>query len=1276
MNLVSITPGRSKQEYRAEFSIGVQSCPYLADHKFQEMVVFPGAFFLAMAEALHQQIFKEAVRRVEDVNFHSPVILGGQDQLIGVDVVQRGDSVVYQFFEATQATSGSTPAFAASLRVPLGAEQLQAGDTRQIDVASFESRAEPVLSAAQFYGQLRENGNQYGAAFQNISAVRRAGDEVLGQISVEHPVLPSSLSPMLLDSATQLLAAFLLEQRRGFLLRSIDKVELTGSLSLSKVWGRAHCTSRERSDNKSLAGDVELWSDSGNIWARLTGVAISPVESVGEPAEPATVFSVASNFTAELVEDSLRFWANYFGLTAELKFAPYNQLFQQLLDSDSLFHKNRGGANFVLLSLEEWANANQTSRLYLSPSKADECFRGRNRHRLPGGLEVAHLNVYETDYVFKEIFEDQTYLKHGIKLSPGATVLDIGANIGLFSLFVTEKCPNAVIYAYEPAPAAYEALTANCAAYGANVKAFNVGVAEKQGTGRFTFYENSSVFSGFHAEEEEDGKAIRAVVRNALESVATEGTEEYVQELSSERLRRVVLDCPLVSVSEIIRANGIQIVDLLKIDAEKSELEVLRGIEERDWPRIRQIVMEIHDRSRSRQTAIVDLLRSRGFRCAVEEEKTLADSGLVNVYARRVTSDESTQGDASNQPDTANSAAALRRNIDDFCNALNAFRKTSGVSLVVCICPPSSALDPCLRRALDEAEQTISTHTAKMPDVAVVSSDTLVRRYPVAEYHDTHAYHAGHVPYTPEGFTALGTALFRAYVGLQRTPFKVIVLDCDETLWQGVCGEDGAGGVRITRGHRELQEFMLAQSRAGMLLTLCSKNTEQDVWDVLEQRSDMVLRREHVANWRINWNSKSENIKDMARELNIGLDSILFLDDNPVDCAEVRSNCQGVVVLQLPRDPERIPVFLQHVWPFDRKAITAEDHARTKMYQENAERERFRDQIVSLPDFIDGLQLRIDIRNAAEADFARVSQLTLRTNQFNFTTRRHSESEIRNLLSSGAKCLVVRVADRFGDYGLVGILIYRALDDCYAVDTFLLSCRVLGRGVEHAALREIGRRAVNDGKTFVELSFCRSGKNAPAEAFLATLGGEDIGGTTRRIDASSLSNLFYHPGKNEAPRSFSGAESAPLRLQSEQGGASLNQRLPEIAERLYDVEQILTAIAGEQSESPTFAGSMVGETPQTKLSKIWCRVLGRRSIGMNENFFEAGGTSLKAVQLVASIKRELLHSLPIAAVFECPTVTLMAAKLSGKAGRPSADATSKAVLRGRQRRYTTVRTGK
>ena len=264
------------------------------------------------------------------------------------------------------------------------------------------------------------------------------------------------------------------------------------------------------------------------------------------------------------------------------------------------------------------------------------------------------------------------------------------------------------------------------------------------------------------------------------------------------------------------------------------------------------------------------------------------------------------------------------------------------VPLVLCLCPrtPAAEADAELKAALNDAEEALLSEAGRIANVHTISSASLLRRYPVNDYYDPHSHHVGHIPYTPECYAAIGTALVRTIFNLKRDPFKVIVLDCDNTLWKGVCGEDGPWGIEVTAPFRTLQEFMIGQMNAGMLLCLCSKNNEKDALDVFDQRTDMLLKREHLVSWRINWNSKSENIKSLANELNLGLDSFIFIDDNPVDCADVKINCPGVLTLQLPRNTESFSSFLNHIWAFDHTGSTEEDQNRTRMYQENAKRQR------------------------------------------------------------------------------------------------------------------------------------------------------------------------------------------------------------------------------------------------------------------------------------------------------------------------------------------------
>lgn len=1301
----------------AEFRIGLSSFPLLADHGFQDIVVLPGSFYVEMALSVHNRLFERLPSIVRNVAFQNLIILSEEDTVIKVEVrcTARGP-VEYTFYEAS-GKDGSTGAavgqFAARLEVDRDQSPPQSVEIDAFTIETLQAQSRTVIDSERFYSQLREGGNQYGAHFQNVSTIWLAGDQSLARLSVatQHGgIQPNHWNPILLDAITQLLAAFNIEKRKTFILRSIESIEVTDATFPDTLWGQAERLPRSASDTDGFVGNVRVFDQTGKLYLVFRGVSFTFLDRVGVADEKRQVsLQIAANFTAEPLEDALKFWGDHFGVPIHLEFAPYNQIYQQLLDTDSAFRKNRDGVNIILLRLEEWITEDRRRAMNLDTARAAYSFGNRASYALPNGLPVVHLKQYETDHLYKEIFDDQCYLRHGISLHDQATVIDIGANIGLFSLFVMSRCAAPTLYAFEPSPVVYQLLKANCDAYGTNVRTFNIGVSDKAKTGTFTSYENSSVFSGFHPDVSDDRDAIQAVVRNMLNSdmsLGSESVEEYVAELTADRLRGTTYECRLTCVSDIIRENHIDRIDLLKIDAEKSELDIVRGIEDRDWPKIAQIVIEIHDRTHEAVKQIRNLLIEKGFRCAVEQESLLEHSGFVHLYATRLDDLRSRDVVGAAVNHACKTRDCLERNIGDLSAAMRSFTSSAAAPLVLAFCPtsPAGEADAELKKSLDDAEQVLLSEAATIANVHTISSASPLRRYPVDDYYDPQSFKLGHIPYTAEYHAALGTSLFRAISSLRRTPYKVIVLDCDNTLWKGVCGEDGPAGVQITEPYRALQQFMTEQVTAGMLLCLCSRNNEADVRAVFDERLDMVLTQAHFVSRRINWKSKPDNIRSLAAELNLELDAFIFIDDNPVECADVRINCPSVLTLQLPHDTESIPSFLNHVWAFDHTRVTEEDHNRTRMYLEHVQRQKAREQTLSLADFIDGLQLRVTIDEPHADELNRVSQLTFRTNQFNFTTVRRSENEIREFLRRPhSKCLVVRASDRFGDYGLCGVVLYEAETDRYKVDTLLLSCRALGRGVEHSFLAGLGRRAVTEGHTLVELSYRPTAKNLPAFEFINSIAGRcrsevstpplqhtlsgqasesSDGGSGSEaswtLSAEWLARLVF----NADGRALAGHEkrafdkppslpSQPLGL----GVANLSERTQRAAENLRNIGQITQAIDEQRTRnelSLPVASAARGGTLEAAITNIWRRALGRH-VGLNDNFFEVGGTSLRSVQVIAMIKKELKRDLSIVALFECPTVTLLAAKLRA-ISNPATGGTAipAAALRGQQRRHKTM----
>jgi len=371
----------------------------------------------------------------------------------------------------------------------------------------------------------------------------------------------------------------------------------------------------------------------------------------------------------------------------------------------------------------------------------------------------------------------------------------------------------------------------------------------------------------------------------------------------------------------------------------------------------------------------------------------------------------------------------------------------------------------------------------------------------------------GKIPYTEEYFCALATALVRYAYSLFMPPYKVVVLDCDNTLWKGICGEDGPSGVEIDPPRRTLQEFLLQQRDSGMLLCMASKNNEQDVLDVFQQHPEMPLNLHHFISWRINWDSKADGLISLSKELGLGLDSFIFVDDNPKESAEVSERLPEVLSLTLPTQIEEPPHFLDHIWAFDHAVVTEEDRNRNVYYGQT---QKFGNEIrktTNLADFIANLQLHVNLVPLVPETLPRAAQLTQRTNQFNFTTIRRSEADLQILLTDGIhECFTVTVSDRFGDYGLVGLLIFSVHDTDLVIDTFLLSCRVLGRGVEHRVMAWLGEAALARNARFIDSAFVHTKKNSPARQFLESIG------PALRFAAESLRGLTWNPRKHPLPR--------------------------------------------------------------------------------------------------------------------------------------------------------------
>jgi FkbH-like protein len=610
---------------------------------------------------------------------------------------------------------------------------------------------------------------------------------------------------------------------------------------------------------------------------------------------------------------------------------------------------------------------------------------------------------------------------------------------------------------------------------------------------------------------------------------------------------------------------------------------------------------------------------------------------------------------------------SIEQVLQDFLLALKSAAQQSDIPNLVYVCPSAPALlaDPQWRGLTRDLEAFMLAELAGIANVYLTTSADMLAAYPIETYYDAAADRLGQIPYTPLFFSALSTAIARKIYALKFPPYKVLVLDCDNTLWKGVCGEDGAAGIEISPPFQALQEFVIEQHQAGMLICLNSKNNESDIEEVFRQRLDMPLQQHHILSSRINWEPKSQNLRTLAQELQLGLDSFIFMDDNPVECAEVQANCPEVLTLQVPEILEHIPTFLNNIWAFDRIKVTAEDRQRTEMYKRNLEREQLRQIAPTLQDFLTELKLEIKISPLSQETIARVSQLTQRTNQFNLTTVRRSEGEIQELYRSGSlKCLVVEVKDRFGDYGLVGVMIFDIAAHALHVDTFLLSCRVLGRGVEYRMLSHLAEIAQGQDMSQVNLPFLPTGKNQPALNFLERVGEvfkqSQPDGFLFCFPTDFALNLTYTPvgdGVETTTREVA-MKSSPQGTDASLKGAttiaessSKSKLLQRIANELDLAEHVLGNVEQQSRPRSDFGHSQI--EPQTdleqKLVELWAKLLRVDNISIQTNFFDLGGTSVQAVQLFSQIEQIFGKSLPLTTLLEAPTVAQLAGILQGSA---------------------------
>jgi FkbH-like protein len=430
---------------------------------------------------------------------------------------------------------------------------------------------------------------------------------------------------------------------------------------------------------------------------------------------------------------------------------------------------------------------------------------------------------------------------------------------------------------------------------------------------------------------------------------------------------------------------------------------------------------------------------------------------------------------------------------------LTSIRARSAASLLVFnLAPPrhpaAGLADPGLEISQLTVVQRLNDRVAgacrQIADCHVVDYARAVLETGLRRWADLRLLRRGRIPFGTDGQIATGRLLARAIRAARKPPCKCLVLDLDNTLWGGVLGEDGAGGIRLGEDHpgnafKEFQSALHSLRDRGILLAVASKNDERDALMVLDSHPDSLLRSEHFSAMRINWDDKANSLRAIAAELSIGLDALAFFDDSPIEREWIRSQLPEVNVIAVPESPIDYVDALFDSGAFDQLSISRDDTARAAMYAEDGARKALELRHESLDDFLRDLGLRATIGPVGPATLPRVTQLVAKTNQFNLTTRRHSAVDVARIANEGLG-LWLRVSDRFGDAGLVGLALARltSVNGEWELDTFLLSCRVIGRNVETALLATLCDAIRQRGGRVLRGRFIPTQRNAPAANFL------------------------------------------------------------------------------------------------------------------------------------------------------------------------------------------------
>lgn len=447
----------------------------------------------------------------------------------------------------------------------------------------------------------------------------------------------------------------------------------------------------------------------------------------------------------------------------------------------------------------------------------------------------------------------------------------------------------------------------------------------------------------------------------------------------------------------------------------------------------------------------------------------------------------------------------IDKRVADFVNLVRIFKNRTDSKLVLtnCSIPTYSPYGICegkseygLREMVYDFNAKLSDAFRSDPQVFLFDFNSFVSKYGEVNVLDYRQFLVGdikvslsHIPHLAEELMGY----IKANLGVNR---KCIVLDLDNTLWGGIIGEDGFDRIDLSlkppgMAFVEFQRVLLALYQRGIILAINSRNNEDEALKVIREHPYMVLREENFATMKINWSDKISNIKEIAEELNIGLESIVYFDDDPINRELMSKAIPQIMTVSLPYDPSLYASTLMRINDFNTLAVTSEDMKRGQMYKQEQKRIELKNSVSNVEDFLKQLEIKVTMKKANNFTIPRIAQLTLKTNQFNLTTRRYQEEDVQTFASDQNKLIgCAQTKDKFGDSGITGVYIVNKnpAEKEWFIDTFLLSCRAMGRGIEDVMLGYILNKAKEEGIIKVKAEFIPTKKNKPCEQLLPDFG--------------------------------------------------------------------------------------------------------------------------------------------------------------------------------------------